>query len=47
MAGTQKTNNDPEELKRSWEFWHGFMKFGKIATVIVIAILLLMALFLL
>lgn len=46
MAGTNNTESDPKELQKAAEFWHGFMKFGKVFTVIIIAVLLLMALFL-
>ena len=41
------TEVDPAYRKDAENFWHNFMSFGKIATLSIIVVLLLMAVFLL
>ncbi len=46
MAHQQPTDIDPNQVQNALNFWQGFMKFGKICTVVIIVVLLLMAAFL-
>ena len=43
MSDNHNLDVDPKYLKNSENLWNNFIKIGKISTVIVIAILLLMA----
>lgn len=47
MANKTTQKPDPKYVQNSEEFWHGFMKFSKIAVVAIIVVLILMAVFLL
>lgn len=47
MAHHQPSEIDPQQIVHAEDFWHGFMKFGKISVVAIIVLLLLMAAFLL